>query len=338
MAEIKKIRNLNDLAKRMGCTATTVSMALRDSPQLSQELREKIKKLAGDNNFRPRNYTRRKSSGEKKRDSHLGPILLLHNDFYNELNPARDQTMPLAFQLFNQYGIEYSYLDISEVRKNPDLFRKFAGVLYYNDQGVEIPDEMPTMQIFGWKALKPHQDRITVDDVKVAELSIDFFLKANVKRVAMVWRKDMIRNFYEHPRIKVLEKSLNAKGIAVTPILFTRKDTDFLDRLQEYIRNGDSSIGFFAFNAVSGLKLCSALDIMHLMPLYAPDKLLVCDNDFLLQNFWPRFHFIDLNFPMLTRRAVDGLLWRLENPDSPEAVTYLSPRLISPNETNETSI
>ena len=80
--------------------------------------------------------------------------------------------------------------------KNPDLFRKFAGVLYYNDQGVEIPEEMPTMQIFGWKALKPHQDRITVDDVKVAELSIDFFLKANVKRVAMVWRKDMIRNFY----------------------------------------------------------------------------------------------------------------------------------------------
>ena len=124
MAEIKKIRNLNDLAKRMGCTATTVSMALRDSPQLSQELREKIKKLAGDNNFRPRNYTRRKSSGEKKRYSHLGPILLLHNDFYNELNPARDQTMPLAFQLFNQYGIEYSYLDISEVRKNPDLFRR----------------------------------------------------------------------------------------------------------------------------------------------------------------------------------------------------------------------
>lgn len=48
MAEIKKIRNLNDLAKRMGCTATMVSMALRDSPQLSQELREKIKKLAGE--------------------------------------------------------------------------------------------------------------------------------------------------------------------------------------------------------------------------------------------------------------------------------------------------
>ena len=81
---------------------------------------------------------------------------------------------------------------------------------------------------------------------------------------------------------------------------------------------------------VGGISLAFFLDIMHLMPLYAPDKLLVCDNDFLLQNFWPRFHFIDLNFPMLTKRAVDGLLWRLENPDAPNVVVYQSPRLEFP--------
>ncbi len=335
MTEMKRIRNLTDLAKRMGCTATAVSMALRDSPQLSQELREKIQKLARENNFSPRNYSRRKSVREKKRYSHLGPLLLLHNDSYNEPNPARDQTMPCAFQLLNQYGVEYSYVEISELRANPDRFREFSGLLYYNDQEIDIPEELPAMQIFGWKELKANQDRVTVDDEKVAELSIDFFLRAGVKRVAMVWREDMILNFYEHPRVKRLERRLNAEGVPVTPILFSREDTDFVDRLQDYIRKGDSSIGFFAFNAVSGLKLCSALDIMHLMSLYAPGNLLVCDNDFLLQNFWPRFHFIDLNFSMLTRRAVDGLLWRLENPDSPESVTYLSPRLVSPGKTNQ---
>lgn len=338
MAEMKKIRNLNDLAKRMGCTATAVSMALRDSPQLSLELREKIKRTAQENNFAPRGYSRRKTVKEKKRYSHLGPLLLLHNDYYNELNPARDQTMPYAFQLLNQYGVEYSYLDLSEVKDRPGRFQDFAGILYYNDQEIELPEELPAMQIFGWTPLKPHQDRITVDDTKIAELSIDFFLKAGVKRVALVWRDDMIRDFYEHPRIKVLENGLNDRGIPVTPILFSRKDTDFLDRLQEYVRNGDSSIGFFAFNAVSGLKLCSALDIMHLMPLYAPGKLLVCDNDSILQNFWPRFHIIDLDFPMLTRRAVDGLLWRLENPNSPEAVTYQRPRLLSPQTPKQKSI
>lgn len=133
-----KIRNLNDLAKQVGCTATAVSMALHDSPQLSEELREKIKKTAKENDFVPRSYNRR-TVRVKKRYSHLGPLLLLHNDFFNELNPARDQTMPYAFQLLNQYGVEYAYLDISEVRKNPELFREFAGVLYYNDRRSNFP-------------------------------------------------------------------------------------------------------------------------------------------------------------------------------------------------------
>ena len=81
-----KIRNLNDLAKQVGCTATAVSMALHDSPQLSEELREKIKKTAKENDFVPRSYNRR-TVRVKKRYSHLGPLLLLHNDFFNERNP-----------------------------------------------------------------------------------------------------------------------------------------------------------------------------------------------------------------------------------------------------------
>lgn len=330
LCNMRKIRNLNDLAKHMGCTATTVSLALRNSPQLSQELREKIQKVAKENDFSPRSYRRKEPSPITRRHSPTGPLLLLHNDFYNEPNPARDQTMPFAFQLLNQYGVEYSYIDISEVKKNPEIFRDFSGVLYYNDQEIEIPPELPTMQIFGWGPLKPHQDRVTTDDEKIAEIAADFFLSAGVSRVVMVWRDDMISNFYQHPRVHALERRLETAGVPVTSLLFSRQDDDFLERLQEYIRRGDKAIGFFAFNSVSGLKLCSALDIMHLMSVYAPDKLLVCDNNLLLQNFWPNFHTVDLNFPMLTRRAVDGLLWRLNNPDAPESTLYLHPRLLSP--------
>ena len=71
MAMAGKIRNLNDLAKQVGCTATAVSMALHDSPQLSVELREKIKKTAKENDFVPRSYNRR-TVRVKKRYSHLG--------------------------------------------------------------------------------------------------------------------------------------------------------------------------------------------------------------------------------------------------------------------------
>ena len=89
-----KIRNLNDLAKRIGCTATAVSMALHDSPQLSAELREKIKKTAEEHDFVPRSYCRRTVQG-KKRYSHLGPLLLLHNIQLHSSKVPQDGIMVL---------------------------------------------------------------------------------------------------------------------------------------------------------------------------------------------------------------------------------------------------
>lgn len=326
----KTIRNLNDLARHFGCTATTVSMALRDSPELSGELKEKIRAFAEDSNFVPRSYHRRAPRRERGRYSHLGPILLLHNDYYRELNPARDMTMPHVIQLLNSYGVENSYLDIAEVKEDPGIFREFSGVIYYNDQEIEIPEELPSMQIFGWTPLKPNQDRITVDDVMAARIAVDFFRSASVKRVAMIWREDMIREFAAHPRVAVLDRKLRELGIPVTPILFSRQDTDFLERLKAYVEDGDRDIGFFAFNAVSGLKLCCALESLQLLSIYGARDVLVCDNDVIFQNFSLRPHTIDLDFPMLARRAVNGLLWRLENPGACEAVTYQTPRLVSP--------
>lgn len=111
----------------------TVSMALRDSSQLPVSLREKIKQFARENNFSPRSYNRRKNAlptESGKRSSHPGPLLILHNDRYQEPNPARDLTMPDAFQQLNRRGVEYSYVDVDEFNRNPGMVRDFAGVLY----------------------------------------------------------------------------------------------------------------------------------------------------------------------------------------------------------------
>ena len=48
MATQRKPRNLNDLARQANVTAATVSMALRDSPQVSVQVREKIRQLAAE--------------------------------------------------------------------------------------------------------------------------------------------------------------------------------------------------------------------------------------------------------------------------------------------------
>lgn len=328
-----KIRNLNDLAKHFNCTAMTVSMALRDSSQLPVSLREKIKQFARENNFSPRSYNRRKNAlptESGKRSSHPGPLLILHNDRYQEPNPARDLTMPDAFQQLNRRGVEYSYVDVDEFNRNPGMVRDFAGVLYYNDQPVELPDDIPVMQIFGWTPLRSRQDRVMVNDFEIARMAAKFFLDAEVKRLAIVWRDDMLDYCKEHPRIICLEEQLNRAGIPTTSLCFSRKESHFVQRLQHYLNEGGGQAGFFAFTGVCGLMLACALEGLQQWKFYAPKHVLICDNNALLKDFSPQPATIDLNFPMLTKRAVDGLLWRLENPDAPNVVVYQSPRLEFP--------
>ena len=52
MTDSKHI-SLKDLAQALGVSVPTVSRALKDSPEISQELRAKVKRLAKEMNYRP---------------------------------------------------------------------------------------------------------------------------------------------------------------------------------------------------------------------------------------------------------------------------------------------
>ena len=51
--EYQRHTSLKDLAKALGVSIPTVSRALKDSPEISSELRTKVKKLAKEMNYRP---------------------------------------------------------------------------------------------------------------------------------------------------------------------------------------------------------------------------------------------------------------------------------------------
>ena len=49
---------LNELAKQLGLSNATVSMALRNSPRIAADTRERVRKLAGELNYVPNNFGR----------------------------------------------------------------------------------------------------------------------------------------------------------------------------------------------------------------------------------------------------------------------------------------
>ena len=328
MSLVRKPRNLTDLARQAKVTAATVSLALRDSPQVSSEVKERIRQMAAEQGFTPRTYNRRPKPQPSKRHAHLGPILLLHYDA-DEGDPVRDGILPTILEKLNKHGVEYEYLNQEELRKNPVLLEKFAGALYYNDlKGITLPEDFPAAQIFGWDPMGAALDRITTNDFEVVNIAFDFFRRAGVRRAAIVWREDMVL-IPDHPRIAGFLSRMDAAGIAASPLSFRREDPDFTARMKEYIESGDDRIGFFGFNALCGVKLCCALDALGLLAKYSERSILICDKSILLSGFYPRPAMIDLNLPAMDDRAVEMLLYRLANPETPGLLALQSPRLLT---------
>ena len=130
----------------------------------------------------------------------------------------------------------------------------------------------------------------------------------------------------DHPRITRFLAEMNALGIETTEFRFGKYDTDFTGRLKQYIEAGSERIGFFGFNARCGVKLCCGLDSLGLLQKYSPTNVIVCDNSVLLRDFWPNPALIDLDLPLMAKRALEMLFWRMEQPGIPEAFVLQAPR------------
>ena len=339
MATQRKPRNLNDLARQANVTAATVSMALRDSPQVSVQVREKIRQLAAEQGFTPRAYNRcPRTERSVRKQAHLGPVALLlsqegsgNNPLWGiREDPILGPVLPVILERFNRYGIDYACLAPAEAKENPALLNAYNGVLYHNDlKGWTLPEQVPAVQIFGWERMLPRQDRITANDDLVAELATSHLTRSGVKRAVIIWREDMVQ-IPDHPRIVRFIQRMKEAGVPVTPMPFSREDSGVTSRFQKFLESGDDRVGFFAFNALCGVKLYSTLDGLGLWEKYSREQVVICDKSLMLSNFYPHPAVIDLDLPAMAAKAVELLVWRLANPDLPGSLLLQAPRWIEP--------
>ena len=76
--EYQKHTSLKDLAKALGVSIPTVSRALKDSPEISSELRTKVKKLAKEMNYRPNPFAMSLRKNTPRCAGYRYPFLRIH--------------------------------------------------------------------------------------------------------------------------------------------------------------------------------------------------------------------------------------------------------------------
>ena len=76
-----------DIAQMLGITTQSVSLALRNSPLISQELREQVQRIAEKMDCKARSYRKRRGGGDNG-----GKIMVLH-EAANAGDPVAQQIM-----------------------------------------------------------------------------------------------------------------------------------------------------------------------------------------------------------------------------------------------------
>lgn len=78
MDKFKKKITMQDLAKELNTTTATVSRALNNSPEISEEMKAKVKALAKKHNFRPNSYASTLRKGKAKTIGVVVPFINRH--------------------------------------------------------------------------------------------------------------------------------------------------------------------------------------------------------------------------------------------------------------------
>jgi LacI family transcriptional regulator len=275
---MKKRTTLKQLAQELDVSISTVSKALKNSPEISQDTIEKVKAFAKLLNYRPNNIA---LSLKNRKTKTIGIIIpdIVHHFFTKVIkgveNYANAQGYNVIVGLSNESfsnevinmemlangSIDGFIVSMSRETMKMQDYQHFTECL---NEGIplvmfdRIVNEIPC-------------DKVSVDDTKGALIATETLLKKGAKKVAIITTKDYVS--VGRLRTKGYLKALDAYAINPSADLILKIDDDLL--YEDHLENLETQIrkllkqqpdvdGIFAVNelyAIVAMKVAKELNI-----------------------------------------------------------------------------
>ncbi|WP_288591620.1 LacI family DNA-binding transcriptional regulator [uncultured Victivallis sp.] len=325
-----KPRNMTDIAEMLGITAQSVSLALRNSPLISQELRDQVQAIAAKTDFKARNYRRRRSGG-----GNSGKIMVLY-EAANVGDPVAQQIMNSVMKRLAEQKMIFETCSCEELYDNPALIEGFAGVIYHYCfrpwfasilEGIaQVAIMHEEIDLGPWDSFKPNE-------TLAGKLAANYLIGQGFQKAVLVWEARMAYRPESHPRLEGVRRRLAEAGVEFAQLSYSNDLDDpqaFPAALREALERFGNRAGIFAFNDQVAYKVCHTLDFAGLQRRPKELEVISCDNTYLLNELHPPLPAVDLHIAEIASRAVDGLLWRLSNPEASYQDVLIKPELILP--------
>lgn len=314
---MKKL-TLKKIAQELGVAVSTVSKALRDSAEISEETRERIKAFAKHYNYKPNNIA---LSLKNRKTKTIGVIIpeIIHHFFTTVISGIEQVANEKGYHVIicmsnNSFDKEVINMEllangstdgfILSVAKETQQKRDYHHLTEVISQG------MPLV-MFDRVIEEINCDKVIIDDLTGAKKAVQRLIDLECRRIALISTVDYIS--VGKLRTKGYKRALRENGIAIDESLILKVE-DF-DNSEEEVRNflSDKEVdGVFAVNEHFAIYAVKALKTRG---LEVPKDVLVIGftNGELSKQFIPSLTTVSQHGAEIGAQAARLLIRKLEH-------------------------
>jgi LacI family transcriptional regulator len=327
---MKQKPTLKVIAKELDVSVSTVSKALRDSREIGEETKRKVKAFAKLYNYRPNNIA---LSLKNKKTKTLGVIIpeIVHHFFTTVISGiehyANDKgynvIVGLSNESFKKEVINLEMLAngsidgfIISVAKETLSFKDFHHLSETIDQGIPIV-------MFDRVIDDIECDKVIVDDVKTSEKAVQKLIDGGCTNIGIISTKDYVS--VGRLRTEGYKNALNANHIEIQKSRILKIDDKFnsddnIEFLEEQIYTYFKENEVDGLFAVNELYAITAMKVARQKGLTIPDDLQVIGftDGVLSKHAFPPLTTISQHGFEMGEESAKLLIDRLENPNEDE--------------------
>lgn len=348
---MKKRATLKQLARELDVSISTVSKALKNSPEISQDTKDKVKAFAKLLNYRPNNIA---LSLKNRKTKTIGIIIpdIVHHFFTKVIKGVENYAnahgynviVGLSNESFSNEVINMEMLANGSIDGFIISMSRETMQMQDYQHFTECLNEGIPLVMFDRIANEIPCDKVAVDDTKGARIATETLLKKGAKNVAIITTKDYVS--VGRLRTKGYLEALDAYDINPIADLILKIDDDLLyedhlenleTQIQKLLKKYPDIDGIFAVNelyAVVAMKVAKELGIE------IPNKLQVIGftDGMLSKHATPALSTVSQHGEAMGEKAAELLIRRIDervadSPIQPVKTTIISTDLILRNST-----
>lgn len=255
---------LKDISKKLSVSISTVSKALRDSPEISVKTKSRIKAYAKKNNYKPNNIA---LSLKNQRTNNIGVIVpeIVHHFFSSVINGMEQTAAEQGYNVVVCLSGESFEKEVKNIQmlangsidgfvvslsKETQMKQDFQHLREIINQGVPVVliDRVTDLV---------ECDKVIIDDVQGAYNAVNYLIKKGKKKIALISMPDYMS--VGRLRTQGYKDALNDAGIEIDENLILKLDDldDSYDDIKHLIYSNKIDAIFAAteFFAVTAMKI-----------------------------------------------------------------------------------